>query len=83
MLAISLANPTLLMERVHRHFADVSIVGETERPFAACEYEELDQGLFDHLVALRSAGRSDFKDLGGDRFVFRNLFLRAAGPVCL
>lgn len=83
MLAISLANPTLLMERVHRHFADVSIVGETERPFAACEYEELDQGLFDHLVALRSAGRSEFKDLGGDRFVFRNLFLRAAGPVCL
>lgn len=80
LLAISLANPTALLQRLQKYFSHVSVVRETERIFSADEYEDMDRGLFDYLRTLRSAGRSDFKDLGGNRYAFRNLFLRAAGP---
>ncbi|OPY71933.1 MAG: hypothetical protein A4E62_01065 [Syntrophorhabdus sp. PtaU1.Bin002] len=38
------------------------------------------EGLFDYLCALRSAGRSDFKDIGSRWCIFRNLFICASGP---
>jgi hypothetical protein len=76
-MAISLANPSALLRQVRQYFHDVSIVHETERPFTGNEYESLHRGLMHHLLWLRAAGHSDFKDVGEDNFVFRNLFICA------
>jgi D-alanine-D-alanine ligase-like ATP-grasp enzyme/methylase of polypeptide subunit release factors len=77
LMAISLANPSALLRQVRQYFHDVSIVHETERSFTGNEYESLHRGLMHHLLWLRAAGHSDFKDVGEDNFVFRNLFIRA------
>jgi len=80
MLAISLANPTGLWERLEERFLMVSLVHETQRFFTPDEYESMDFGLFNHLLQLRSSGRSQFSEDSKGRFFFRNLFIRAGGP---
>ncbi|OPY76945.1 MAG: D-alanine--D-alanine ligase [Syntrophorhabdus sp. PtaU1.Bin153] len=80
LLATSLANPDTLSRRLEEHFKEVSLVRETERSFTPDDYESMKKGLFDYLRTLRSAGRSDFKDIGSQWCVFRNLFVRASGP---
>jgi D-alanine-D-alanine ligase len=79
LLAISLANPAALLKKLHEHFAEVSVVRETDREFTAEEYESISKGLFDHFLSLRASGQAEFKATGGGRYLFRNLFIRAAG----
>lgn len=50
-----------------------------ERFFEAAEYEDIEKGLFDYLLGLRSEKRSEFADAGGGKFVFRNQVIRASG----
>jgi D-alanine-D-alanine ligase len=79
LLAISLANPSGLWERLGQTFSSVSLVHETERPFTAEEYESMGSGLLDHFETLRARGCSDFRETGSGGYVFRNLFIRARG----
>lgn len=76
---ISLANPAATIARLKERFSDVRIVRETDRPFTAIEYNDLGAGLFGHLQKLRAVGRAEFSDIGEERYVFRNLILRASG----
>lgn len=78
--AISPANPEALSRRLEERFKEVSMVCKTERPFAPDEHESMKKGLFDYLRTLRSAGRSDFKEIGSRWSIFRNLFICASGP---
>lgn len=78
-LAISLADTVELLRKLRERFHEVSVAGETERPFTRDEYDALADGLLDHFLALRSAGRADFRETGEDRYVFRNLAIRARG----
>jgi len=75
-LAISLANPTGLWQRLEERFSMVSLMRETQRFFTPDEYEAMDRGLFDHLLHLRSTGRSQFYEDSNGRWFFRNLFIR-------
>lgn len=77
LLAISLANPFLLLKRLKETYSCVSIVNETDRPFTAAEYNAIEEGLFDHFLTLRVSGCSDFREAGPGRYVFRNLVIRA------
>jgi D-alanine--D-alanine ligase len=79
LMAISLANPSELLRQLREHFQDVSVVHETERPFTDHEYNSLDKGLVNHFLALRSSGRSDFRDASEGGYVFKNLFICARG----
>jgi D-alanine-D-alanine ligase len=79
LLAISLANPSGLWKRLQECFSDVALVKETDRVFTAEEYQSMDPGLFPHFVALRNSGQSEFKEMGGGKYAFRNLFIRASG----
>ena len=79
LLAISLANPSCLWQRLGQHFSSVSLIHETERLFTAEEYESMEKGLFDHFQTLRAQGSSDFKETTSGNYVFRNLFIRAQG----
>jgi hypothetical protein len=55
------------------------VVKETDRWFTAEEYESLEKGIFEHFLALHSSGQSEFQEEGRGKYVFRNLFIRAAG----
>jgi D-alanine-D-alanine ligase-like ATP-grasp enzyme/methylase of polypeptide subunit release factors len=79
LVAISLANPVELWDRLRKYFEDVVLVRETPREFKAGEYESLQPGLFEYLRSLQSRGTSDFTDKE-DGHSFRNLFIRAAKP---
>lgn len=79
LLAISLANPPALMKKLEKCFFEVSVVKETDRWFTPEEYESLEKGLFEHFLSLRSSGQSEFHEEGRGKYVFRNLFIRAAG----
>jgi D-alanine-D-alanine ligase-like ATP-grasp enzyme/SAM-dependent methyltransferase len=79
LLAISLANPSSLWQRLGQHFSSVSLIRETERLFTVEEYESMEKGLLDHFLTLRAQGSSDFKETGSGEYVFRNLFIRAEG----
>jgi hypothetical protein len=79
-LAISLANPVGLWQRLEERFLVVSLVHETQRFFTPDEYESMDAGLFNHLLHLRSSGCSQFFEESNGRYFFRNLFIRAGGP---
>jgi methylase of polypeptide subunit release factors len=79
MVAISIANIPELLAQLRERFKRVEIVGESQRPFTPREYNELDEGLFAYLEALRDRGISDFHEAFGGEYVFRNLFIRAAG----
>ena len=79
LLAISLANPSSLWQRLGQHFSSVSLIHETERLFTAEEYESMEKGLFAHFQILRALGSSDFKETASGEYVFRNLFIRAQG----
>jgi len=79
LLAISLANPSSLLKKLREHFFEVSVVRETDRRFTAEEYESIAKGLFGHFLSLRASGQSEFKEAGGGKYVFRNLFIRAGG----
>lgn len=79
LLAISLANPTKVWNRLSERFEEVVLARETERFFTIVEYEELHQGLFAYLDSLRTAGVAEFGP-DGDGLRFRNLFIRAAKP---
>ena len=79
LLAVSLADPSEFLLRLRGRFRHVSVVRETERPFTDGEYNAMKAGLMDHLLDLRRAGRSDFRDAGDGKYVFRNLFIRAEG----
>jgi D-alanine-D-alanine ligase len=79
-LAISLANPVLLFKELRERFHEVKLIRETDRVFTKEEYEGYAPGLFAHLGALREAGKSEFQEIGGGKYVFQNLFLCARGP---
>jgi D-alanine-D-alanine ligase len=79
MVAITIANVPEVMRRLRERFAKVDVLGETQRPFTPREYNDLDAGLFEYLEALRARGISDFHEAFGGEYVFRNLFIRAAG----
>jgi hypothetical protein len=79
-LAISLANPRLLLQRLRDRFSEVKVLKETDRVFTKEEYEGYAEGLFAHLHSLRNDQRSDFQEVGGGKYVFRNLFICARGP---
>jgi methylase of polypeptide subunit release factors len=79
MVAISIANVPRVLARLRERFEAVEIVGETQRPFTAREYDGMDEGLFEYLEALRRRGTADFHDVFGGEYVFRNLFIRATG----
>jgi methylase of polypeptide subunit release factors len=79
-LAISVANPSGLWQRLEERFLTVELVNETPRFFTTEEYESMDPGLFTHLLHLRSSGRSQFYVDSAGRYFFRNLFIRAGGP---
>jgi methylase of polypeptide subunit release factors len=81
LLAISLANPKALRERLERRFGRVSAVRETLRRITPEEYETLHEGLFDYLMGLRELGQAEFEELGGGAFCFRNRFIRAWDPL--
>jgi hypothetical protein len=81
LLAISLANLPELMTQLHKHFRNVSVIQETERLFSGSEYEFIAKGLMRHLLKLRASGMSDFRDVGGGKYAFRNLIIRASGAV--
>jgi methylase of polypeptide subunit release factors len=78
-MAISIANIPEVLARLRERFSRVDIMGESHRPFTPREYNDLDEGLFDYLESLRSKGLSDFHEAFGGEYVFRNLFIRAAG----
>ncbi len=78
-LAISLADSGLLLQRLKERFSEVRLLKETERVFTKEEYEGYAAGLFAHLQSLRNDGRADFQELVGGRYVFRNLFICARG----
>jgi 16S rRNA G1207 methylase RsmC len=78
-MAISIANIPKLLTQLRERFNRVDIMGESQRPFTPREYNELDEGLFDYLESLRLRGMSDFHEAFGGEYVFRNLFIRAAG----
>jgi D-alanine-D-alanine ligase len=77
--AISLANPSALIRRLEERFSEVCVVRETDRPFTSDEYDTIENGLLSHFQSLRSSGRAEFTDVGGGRYIFRNLFIRASG----
>ncbi len=79
LVAISIANLPAVMERLRDRFASVEIVGETQRPFTAREYDGMDEGLFAYLDSLRRRGLAEFHEVFGGEYVFRNLFIRASG----
>jgi len=79
-LAISLANPRLLLQRLRDRFSEVKVLKETDRFFTAEEYEGYAEGLFAHLQSLRNEQRCEFQEGGGERYVFRNIFICARGP---
>ena len=79
-LAISLANPGLLLKELGKRFSEVKLQKETDRFFTEEEYEGYAEGLFLHLLRLRRLGTSEFREIGGGKYVFRNLFIWARGP---
>jgi D-alanine-D-alanine ligase len=80
LMAISLANPPAVWRQLRDRFADVTLLRETERPFTPKEYETLQEGLVEHLLALRASGHSEFAETKSGGYVFRNLFICATGP---
>jgi methylase of polypeptide subunit release factors len=80
LLTVSLADPKALWERLGERFEEVALAKETPRLFTREEYDALQPGLFDHLLALREAGRSDFEEAKGGVYRFRNLLIRARRP---
>jgi D-alanine-D-alanine ligase-like ATP-grasp enzyme/methylase of polypeptide subunit release factors len=80
LLAISLANPHALWDRLRDIFSEVALIRETDRPFKSEEYESMERGLFEYLLSLRSSGLSDFVEAENGGFAFKNLFIRAARP---
>jgi D-alanine-D-alanine ligase len=80
LLAISLANPKTVFERLKMRFKDVTLVRQTGRLFSADEYESIEEGLFRYLIQLRSHGAAEFQDMGDAQYMFYNLFIRASGP---
>jgi methylase of polypeptide subunit release factors len=79
-LAISLANPGRLLQRLGDRFSEVKVLKETDRFFTRDEYEGYAAGLFAHLQSLRNEQRCEFRDAGAGSYVFRNLFICARGP---
>jgi hypothetical protein len=67
------------MARLRERFDAVEVVGETQRPFTAREYDGMDEGLFAYLDSLRRRGLAEFHEVFGGEYVFRNLFIRASG----
>ncbi len=79
LMAISLANPDELRRRLKGLFSEVVVVRQTDRYFSIEEYEAMAKGLFGHFCSLRNSGISEFSEMSDDRYVFRNLFIRATG----
>jgi methylase of polypeptide subunit release factors len=79
-LAISLANPRLLLQRLNEEFSEVAVLKETDRFFTGEEYNGYEDGLFAHLRTLREDGRCEFQENAYGRLVFRNIFICARGP---
>ena len=80
-MAITLANPRALRNELQKRFSEAVVVRETERPFEAGEYEAMHGGLFDYLCTLRNSNTSEFEYHEDGRGSFRNLLIRAAGPL--
>jgi len=80
LLAISLANPKAVFDRLKMRFHNVTLVRQTGRAFSADEYESIGKGLFQYLLQLRFHSVSEFEDIDDTRFMFYNYFIRASGP---
>lgn len=80
LLAVSLANPGRVLKRLQERFREVRVIKETERFFTREEYEGYEEGLFAHLRRLKTSNRSEFRESGPGRYVFRNLCICARGP---
>jgi len=55
----------------------VRVLKETGRNFTEKEYEGYEEGLFAHLQSLKKDGLSEFREVPGEGYVFRNLFICA------
>jgi D-alanine-D-alanine ligase len=80
LLAISLANPKAVFDRLKMHFHNVTLVCQTGRTFSADEYESIEVGLFRYLLQLRSHGAAEFEDIDDTHYMFYNYFIRASEP---
>lgn len=80
LLAISLANPKAVFDRLKMRFHNVTPVCQTGRTFSADEYESIEAGLFRYLLQLRSHGAAEFEDIDDARYMFYNYFIRASVP---
>ncbi len=81
LLAISLANPARLRRELTDRFVEFRLVRQTDRWFTAAEYEARQDGLMDHLLTLRAAGKAVFSAAGEEgTYIFQNLFFRASRP---
>lgn len=78
-LAVSLADPGSVMTRLKERFLDVNVIKETKRYFYPEDYNSLQRGLFDYLLALRRDGKAQFTEGGEGKWFFRNFFIRARG----
>jgi len=78
-LAISLANPGLLFQKLEERFSEVNLRKQTDRFFGREEYEGYAQGLFSHLLRLKNMGKSEFREIAPGEYVFCNLFICARG----
>lgn len=79
-LAISLANPKAVFERLKMRFHTVALVHQTGRIFSVDEYESIEEGLFQYLLQLRSRGKAEFQDINDAQYMFYNYFIRASEP---
>ncbi|MGD9578754.1 MAG: 50S ribosomal protein L11 methyltransferase [Syntrophorhabdus sp.] len=80
LLAISLANPKAVFDRLKMRFHNVTLVCRTGRTFSSDEYESIEEGLFQYLLRLRSHGAAEFEDIDNTHYMFYNYFIRASEP---
>lgn len=80
LLAISLADPAAVRARLEARFARVERLASLERPFRPAEYDALCPGLWNHLRALRAAGKAAFERTQ-DGWAFESHVWRASGPL--
>lgn len=80
LLLMTIADVERVLAELGRRFHSVEIVGESRRVFTFQEYGLLHPRLPRHILGLRAAGKAEFQELGGGRYAFRNLFVRAWGP---
>ncbi len=81
LLLITLANAEAVINVLYKRFRKVETIHETSRYFTADEYNAMYNGLMEYLHKLRASGKSEFTETPDGNYKFRNLFIRAAGPI--